>query len=351
MKKNVSLSLILYALHSVWMGENMDKPFEKYAPAPNRKPGLANASKWNIPPAVIGRAKSVGETGKAWLASLESMISELESMWNITVGNVLSGGTHAFVAHADGWNGEKYVLKVDMPEDLGGEFANSIAALELADGRGYPKLIAYDLARKACLLERLGKPVNQLGYSVLEQLQIICSVLQRVWEIPATGGRFTDGWESIAWFRKFIGETWEKLGRPCSRHVIEQAFTCLELREKALNPAEFVFVHGDAHGGNTLEVLEGNGYKLIDPDGLFYEKAYDLGVLMREWAEEYEQDPVEKGKQRCETLHQLTGVPKRAIWEWGYLQTVSTAFVLLQIGQNKTGQQMIRVAECWSRAR
>ena len=63
---------------------------------------------------------------------------------------------------------------------------------------------------------------------------------------------------------------------------------------------------------------EGNGYKLIDPDGLFYEKAYDLGVLMREWAEEYEQDPVEKGKQRCETLHQLTGVPKPGqIWEWG----------------------------------
>ncbi len=69
---------------------------------------------------------------------------------------------------------------------------------------------------------------------------------------------------------------------------------------------------------------------------------------MREWVEEYTQNPLEKGKQRCKYLHCLTGVPEQEIWEWGYLQTVSTAFVLLQIGQEKTGQQMLHVAECWS---
>ena len=53
-----------------------------------------------------------------------------------------------------------------------------------------------------------------------------------------------------------------------------------------MNPAEFVLVHGDAHGNNTLQDLsEENAFKLVDPDGIFYEKAYDLGVLMREWTE------------------------------------------------------------------
>lgn len=114
-----------------------------------------------------------------------------------------------------------------------------------------------------------------------------------------------------------------------------------------MKPDEFVLLHGDAHGGNTLKELSGNGFKLIDPDGIFYEKAYDLGVLMREWIDEYGQEPMKSGQERCAYLHHLTGVSEQAIWEWGYLQTVSTAFVLLKIEQEKAGQQMLRVAECW----
>ena len=115
-----------------------------------------------------------------------------------------------------------------------------------------------------------------------------------------------------------------------------------------MEPAEYALLHGDAHGGNTLKELAGEDFKLIDPDGIIYEKAYDLGVLMREWVDEYEQEPLKEGKERCWYLHTLTGVSEKAIWEWGYLQTVSTAFVLLQIGQAKTGRKMLRVAECWA---
>ncbi len=303
-----------------------------------------------LPPPVVGRAKSVGAVGEAWLANLDNVISELEKRWHVSVGQTLSGGSHAFAAHADGENGEKYVLKIDMPEDLGGEFSKGIEVLKMADGQGYAKLYAYNGKRKACLTERLGKPINQLGYSVNKQLEIICTVLNQSWDIPAANAKLPEGRESIAWFRKFIGETWERLNRPCPDRVIEQAFSFLQSREKALNRSEFVLLHGDAHGGNTLITLSGDGYKLIDPDGIFYEKAYDLGVLMREWVEEYERDPLKKGKQRCAFLHRLTGVPEQAIWEWGYLQTVSTAFVLLKIGQEKTGQSMLHVAECWSAA-
>ena len=197
-------------------------------------------------------------------------------------------------------------------------------------------------------MERLGKPVNQLGYSVREQMEIVCAALEKTWELPAGDAALLNGMESIAWFRSFIGETWEALNRPCSDRVIEQAFSFLQSREDALNPSEFVLLHGDAHGGNTLKTLSGEGYKLIDPDGIFYEKAYDLGVLMREWVDEYDRNPWEEGKQRCAFLHRLTGVPEQAIWEWGYLQTVSTAFVLIKIGQEKTGRKMLHVAECWS---
>ena len=211
---------------------------------------------------------------------------------DVSVGEALYGGTHAFVAYADGENGEKYVLKMDMPEDLGGEFSRSMAALKTADGHGYVKLFAYDPQRKACLLERLGKPINQLGYSVDRQIEIICSALKKAWITPARETDFPSGLDSVMWFRQFIGETWEKLHHPCSLRVIQQVFSYLQSREKAMKPSEFVLLHGDAHGGNTLITLDGDDYQLIDPDGIFYEKEYDLGVLMREWVEEYTQKTV-----------------------------------------------------------
>lgn len=303
-----------------------------------------NFRKRNLPAVVIGRAKSAGAEGEAWLANLDKMVSELERQWNITVGEALSGGTHALVAPADGPNGERYVLKADMPEGLGGDFASGMRVLKTADGHGYAKLYAYDPERKACLLERLGNPLDQLEYSVFEKLRIICAALQRAWEVPTDGTGFSSG--SVEWFREFLKEAWEALGRPCSRRVMELAFSYLRAREEADDPSEYVLLHGDAHGGNTLE--EQGGFKLVDPDGLFYEKAYDLGVLMREWVDEYQEEPLKKGKERCRYLCRLTGVSEKAIWEWGYLQTVSTSFVLLKTGQEEAGRKMLRVAENWA---
>lgn len=302
----------------------------------------------SIPSIVVSRAKSAGISGEMWLANLDGMVDDLERKWDISVGEALHGGSHAFVAYADGRNGEQYVLKIDMPENLGGEFERSMATLRIADGNGYAKLYAYDAERKACLIERLGEPLSKAGYSVSEQLRIICDALQKSWVIPVEKADFPGGEESIAWFREFIGDTWEKLNHPCSRKVMERAFSYLKSREDAMNPAEYVLIHGDAHNGNTLSELSGDGFKLIDPDGIFYEKAYDLGVLMREWVEEYKEEPLKSGKERCKYLHALTGVSEKAIWEWGFLQTVSTAFVLLKIGQAELGQKMLRVAECWA---
>lgn len=66
---------------------------------------------------------------------------------------------------------------------------------------------------------------------------------------------------------------------------------------------------------------------MIDPDGLIGEPSYDLGVLMREWLDELIEDPLEIGKKRCALLGQLTDVDTQGIWEWGYIQSVSTGLL------------------------
>ena len=250
---------------------------------------------------------------------------------------------------ARGEDGREYVLKVDMPEGFGDDgWMNNVSALRIAQGQGYAKLYACDTGKRACLLERLGRPLSCLDYSVREQLRIICGVLEKSWGIPVREPALSDGSASIAWFRGFLQEGWSACGRPCPEEVLGQAFRYLDARERQLDCRDWVLVHGDAHSNNTLEDFSSDGgFKLVDPDGIFYEKAYDLGVLMREWPEEYEEKPLESGRRRCRYLHELTGVEEQAIWEWGFLQTVSTAFVLLQIGQMEEGQRMLETARNW----
>lgn len=302
----------------------------------------------DIPQIVIDRALTAGKDGKKWLSELPNMIACLEEKWKIIVGPFLSGGTQAFTAYADGQNGNQYVIKIDMPGTVGHpDFMQAVNTLTLANGYGYVKLFAYDEDKKACLLERLGKPLKAFPYSINEQLKIICSILKKAWYVPIDSFPRTDGDESISWFRQFIRPKWDELHHPCSEAVIERAYCFLTSREAHKKPKEYVLLHGDAHSTNILEDLSApNRFKPIDPDGLFYEKAYDLGVLMREWREEYHHNPIKKGKERCMYLHKLTGVEANAIFEWGYLQCVSTGLLFCSINQ-ATGKELLDVAEAW----
>lgn len=301
-----------------------------------------------LPDVVVKRAEASGQRSRQWLDSLDGKIADLQALWQIEVGEVLSGGTHGLAAGAAGVDGARYVLKMDMPEaPEDSEFLRSVQVLEAAGGRGYARLYAWDEARQACLLERLGAPLSRLGLPLEEQLAIICRTLEETWRIPADGMKLPDGADSVRWFRSFIVAESGRLGNPCGDRVLEQAMEFLKAREQRLDPSGYVLVHGDAHGANTLEDPSRPGrFKLIDPDGLFYERAYDLGVLMREWTEAYQPQPRARGLERCRYLHRLTGVDQRGIWEWGFLQCVSTALVLWQVDR-EAAQRLMSVAQAW----
>ena len=300
-------------------------------------------------PAVIARAESLGEAGKQWLRSIPQIIKQLEDDWNITVGTAMTGGTHAFVAPADGKNGEQYAVKIDIPDMSEDEYMNEIRLLRIADGQGYIRIHKVNSGLRAALQERLGERLKDKNYAIEKQIEILCSALVQTWKTPVEKPNLPDGAECIAWFRGFIAETWQALNQPCSEAVIRRAMEYLDEREACLKPDEYVLVHGDVHNNNALESLTNPGtFKLIDPDGIFYEPGYDLGVLMREWPEEYEQNPTENARARCALLHKLTGVDENSIRQWGFLQIVSTSFVLIQIGQEALARRMLGIAEKWA---
>ncbi len=299
-----------------------------------------------IPVEVRQRAVAAGEAGLRWLDALADLVAGLERDWGITVGKVLPGGSAALVAHAITAAGEAVVFKLGSPGY--DDFANEVAVLRVAAGRGYAKLLNYDEARRAILLERLGPMLHDLGLPIPRRIEIICETLRQAWPASSDPAGFQSGAQKARQLAGLIAKWDPQLAEPCSRRVVAQAMAFATDRESAFDPARAVLLHGDAHDQNTLQTLDGGGFKFVDPDPLFGERAYDLSISLRSWTDELlAGDPVRLGLDRCIQLADLTGAPPRAIWQWGFLERVSTGLFLMVLGRFEEGRRMLSVAETW----
>src|SRR5690625_2688094 len=207
-----------------------------------------------VPKLVQQKAKSLGCKGEKWLYHLEDMIQDLEQKWGIQIERPLEGGSEAFVAEVTTQNGDNFILKLMMPQMEGNSvFEQQVEALRIVSGDGYVRLINEDMSQRAFLLERLGPPLHQLGYSMQEEIEIICSTLRHSWKPVQQPYHLQSIRDLIKWFRKFIPGLWQDLGKPCSKALIDQSLTFLESRLINTEFTRPVLVHGDAHSGNVLQ--------------------------------------------------------------------------------------------------
>ena len=229
-------------------------------------------------------------------------------------------------------------MKLLVPRD--GEAArNEITVLRLADGNGCVRLLRSDESIGALLLERLGPSLHDLGLPLTERLTILAAAASRVWR-PAPDAGLPTGADKGRWLVEFITETWEELDRPSSERAVDYALACAARRIAAQDDERSVLVHGDVHEWNALQA--GDGYKLVDPDGLLAEAEYDLGVLMREYPVELlAGDPYD----RARWLGALCGLDPVAIWEWGVIERVSTGLLCTRVDLQPIGRQMLAAAD------
>jgi streptomycin 6-kinase len=298
---------------------------------------------------VLANAAARGAVGAAWLAHLPALVRRLEADWDLEVGQVFGNATEAYVAAAVTADGQQVALKIPMAglEKADREFR----ALQAAGGRGYVRLLRHDTASGAMLLERLGAQLAQLDLPIDEQIRIICSTLQQAWRPLPPGLQLVTRAEKASELASYIEKAWPKLGKPCSEKAIAEALRFAEARRDAFDPATAVFAHGDAHAWNTLRDLNTQGYKFVDPDGLFIERAHDLSISMREWsAELLVGDPVARGHQRCALLSRLTGVEAEAIWQWGFVERLANGLLYCEIGSQQNAAEFLTVAEAWAEA-
>src|SRR5262249_2639878 len=146
--------------------------------------------------------------------------------------------------------------------------------LRLAAGEGCVALLESDASLDASLLERLGRPLIELGLPLLRRHEILVDLAMAVWR-PIGDVGLPTGAEKAARLADSIPGMWEATGRPCSRRAVDHALACAASRRAAFDPSRAVLVHGDVHQWNALEAP--SGFKLVDPDGLWCEPEYDLG--------------------------------------------------------------------------
>jgi streptomycin 6-kinase len=301
-----------------------------------------------IPDRVRRRALSLGAAGVAWLEGLDDLLRDIATEWRLSIEQILPGGTESLVVNVTTEEGQDAVLKVAIPGL--DPTARQLRTLIAARGRGYVGVIRHDRARDAMLLERLGCQLAELGLPLDTQIEAICATLLQAWTPLPEGERFMTGAEKAQSHADFIARAWRELGEPCAAQIVEMACRFADIRCRAFDPESAVLAHGDPHACNTLLVPgEPQRFKLVDHDGLFVERAYDLSILMREWGAEFlAGDPLVLGRRRCHLLARLTGVAPDPIWQWGFIERTANGLLLLQLGLESLARESLAIVDAWA---
>jgi streptomycin 6-kinase len=296
------------------------------------------------------RAAHLGEQGERWVRQLPGLIADLERKWSITVGQAVAGGTGSYVARARTVDGRDAVLKLALPDP---EFAGQVRTIASARGRGYVLLLASDVERYAMLQEGLGPSLDQLDLLPEAQIAALCATLRQAWDLPLPDGVTLAHAQAKAFgLAELVDRLWRDLGRPCSEAVISKALRYAEQRAHATDLDQAIVVHGDPHPANALRPLRPragaeSGFVFVDPDGFLADPAYDLGVILRDWSPQLlaAGDASAVARRYCQLLATYTGIDATAIWEWGFVERVSTGLYLLGYGAEERARPFLTTAE------
>ena len=297
-----------------------------------------------LQPLTRARVASLGEAGRAWQAGLPSLLAALAAQWSLTPGRALPGGSSSYVVAVRTADGGEAVLKLALP-DAG--LAAQAATLRRADGRGYARLLAHDPERHALLLEALGPSLQQSPLGPADQLRLLADTLTQAWLPPA--GHPEPPPDKAGSLSALVSRLWVEQGGPVEEAVLTTALEYAR-RRAAVDPAELVVVHGDPHPANLLRVRTpragaASGWCYVDPDGFVADRAYDLGVALRDWSAHLH-GPGARGQleEWCLLLAARSGVDPTRIWEWGFLERVSTGLSVRAFGAERAAEPFLRTA-------
>jgi streptomycin 6-kinase len=290
-----------------------------------------------VTPVVRARALRAAD-GPAWLDDLPRRTGELTRRWALALGAPLAGGTAAVVHEVVRADGTPAVLKLPVP-DPGNALTTRtlLTAARTEDGGGFVQVLAHD--GDDLLLERLGPSLAASGRTADEQLAVLTALLPRVWRLPPHGPPV----DEAAGLTRFVLDLLD--GAPDD--VTGAALECADRRSRAFVPERARLLHGDAAAPNALLAPQRpEGAAFVDPDGFTGDPAYDVGVALRDWSAELlaHPRPAELLRGWCATAAARTGTDPQAVWEFAFLERVSTGTYARALGADDLAGPLLESA-------
>jgi len=274
----------------------------------------------DLPAAFIAQiGATFGDVGRVWLTELPAILATCTERWGVTLAPHYSNLSFNYVAPGTLRDGTPIVLKIGCPNH---EYRTEVDALRLYAGAGAVRLLDFDEAQVALLLERLVPGTMLAALPDDQEATAIAARIMRQIRRPVperhTFPTVTDWFVGLAELRaEFAGGT-----GPFPAHAVEEAETlAAELFRTAAPPT---VLHGDLHHFNIL-AGERQPWLAIDPKGVIGEPAYEIGAWMRNWPLGAA-DPVPQLERRLDLFASELGVERARLRAWTVAQGVLSAW-------------------------
>ncbi len=258
--------------------------------------------------------------GAEWLARLPELLAECERRWGLVLHPTNFTLSYNYVAPATLAGGTEIVLKAGVPNR---ELRTEIEALRLYDGRGCVRLLDADPDAGILLLERLypGEMLTIITDDD-EATRVAAQVMQTLWRpLPAS-----HSFPSVADWAAGLAELRQALGGgtgPFDKKLVETAESLYT--DLLVSSSAAVLLHGDLHHYNILSA--GGDWRVIDPKGVAGEPAYEIGALLRNPFNLFD-EPDLKGvtARRLDILAEALGMDRERLRQWSLAQAVLSAW-------------------------
>ena len=291
------------------------------------------------------------EAANAWLQHLPSLLEECAERWQLKLLPPFEHLSFHYVAPAERADGTAVVLKTCSLTD---EFAHSVAALRIFNGRGIARLLEYDEEQEVMLLERL-QPGTMLASLLPQQDEqataILAAVMRQLWRPVPTEHTFPTVEQLGQGFTQLRARYADGYG-PFPPHLVDEAVDLFA----TLNASapQHMLLHGDLQHHNVLRA--GDTWLAIDPKGIVGDPGYEVGALFYNPLPEIlvlsEMELESMLARRVAQLSEALGMERTRIHGWGLTKCVLNAWwnVLMSDQVNmKPAQAILRCAEILSR--
>ena len=256
------------------------------------------------------------EEGRDWLDRLPGIVDACAEEWSLTLDEPFPYAFASLAYPVTREDGSAAVLKIQFPDR---ESEHEAAALDLIDGDGAVRLLAYDAGRRALLLERAvpGTPLKALAPDAA--LDVFVALLPRVWK-PAGAPPFRTLAEEATGWAGSLPTNYERARRPFERALLDAALGTIETLSGS--QGEQVLVNQDMHADNVVRAAR-EPWLLIDPKPLAGEREFGIAATVRGHELGHSRDAV---VHRLDCLTTELRLDRDRARGWALAQTIAWAF-------------------------